>query len=225
MPPAFVNRLRSNSIPLNTIAPKPASEDYSSDLAALATRILYRSPLPSPSDLPIYILDSASLPNAKQEYYDRLLPYVLARLPHEDELIGGLEYEIVFFAGGNPSSSYSRKPTSATIQDEEEEGDEEKQHGPSIRTGIRRRNKPGFGWFMRAYNVLTRAMRKRLKKLWIVHEKRWVRVLVEMFATVVSPKFRKKVVHGMALIPGHPRKATNKNICAYTAIQSLHSVH
>ncbi|KAL9098845.1 MAG: hypothetical protein Q9163_005566, partial [Psora crenata] len=43
--------------------------------------------------------------------------------------------------------------------------------------------------------ALNRATRKNLLKLWVVHEKAWVRVLVAMFATVVSPKFRKKAVH------------------------------
>ena len=189
MPPAFVNRLRSNSIPLNTVPPKTTSEEYSPELAALAKRILYRSPLPSPQYLPIYILNSATLPNAKQDYYDRLLPYVLARLPHEEELIGGLEYEIVFFAGGNPSSNYRRRQRHA---EDDNEDDEVRSPGT-----VRQSRKPGFGWFMRAYNALNRATRKRLKRLWIVHEKRWVRVLTETFATVVSPKFRKKVVHGM----------------------------
>ena len=204
MPPAFVNRLRANSIPLNTVPPKPSSDEYHPELAALASRILYRSPLNSPADLPIYILDSAAFPNAKQEYYDQLLPYVLTQLPHEEELIGGREYEIVFFAGGNPGSTYARKTSSA--EDDEVEEKEEEQHGGRIGARVRRSKKPGFAWFMKAYNVLNRATRKRLKKLWIVHERRWVRVLVEMFATVVSPKFRKKVVHGkLAPSPHGPR--------------------
>lgn len=38
-------------------------------------------------------------------------------------------------------------------------------------------------------------MRKRLQKLYIVHEKAWVRVLVEVFSTIVSPKFRRKIHH------------------------------
>lgn len=193
MPPAFVNRLRANSIPLNTIPPKQSSEEYSSDLAALACRILYRSPLNSPTDLPVFILDSAAFPNAKQDFYDQLLPYVLARLPHEEELIGGLEYEIVFFAGGDPGSKYGKN--ASTAEDEEADEKDEQQHGGGIAAKVKRSSKPGFAWFMKAYNVLNRATRKRLKKLWIVHERRWVRVLFEMFATVVSPKSRKKIVH------------------------------
>ena len=181
----IANRLRSNSLPLNTIPPTHTSKEYSPELSALATRILYRSPLPSPTDLPVFILNSAAFPDAKQDYYDELLPYVLARLPGEEELIGGQEYEIIFFAGGNSGSNYG----SRRLNDDEDEASDE---GSSTK-----KKRPGFGWFMRAYKALNRATRKRLQKLWIVHEKGWVRVLVEMFATVVSPKFRKKVVHGM----------------------------
>ena len=96
---------------------------------------------------------------------------MLARLPDEEELIGGHGYEVVFFAGGGANG--------ATVV---------------------RKGRPGWGWFLQAYHVLTRATRKRLQRLWVVHEKRWVRVLVEMFSTVVSPKFRKKIVHGECLL-------------------------
>ena len=181
----LANRLRSNSLPLNTIPPAHTSTDFSPELSALATRILYRSPLPSPADLPVFILNSAAFPDARQDYYDELLPYVLARLPGEEELIGGLEYEIIFFAGGNSGSTYA----SRRANDDEDEGSDE--------GGSSKKKRPGFGWFMRAYKALNRATRKRLQRLWVVHEKGWVRVMMEMFATVVSPKFRKKVVHGM----------------------------
>ena len=40
-------------------------------------------------------------------------------------------------------------------------------------------------------------MRKRLQKLYIVHEKAWVRILTEIFSTIVSPKFRRKIYHCM----------------------------
>ena len=180
----LTNRLRSNSLPLNTIPPAQSSPDYSLELSALAARILYRSPLPSPADLSIYILNSAAFPDANQDYYDQLLPYVLARLPKEEQLIGGLEYEIIFFAGGKGSDTYGSKRTN----DDGEEGGGE--------AASPKKKGPGFGWTMRAYNALNRVTRKRLQKLWIVHQKGWVRVLLEMFATVVSPKFRKKVVHG-----------------------------
>lgn len=161
-------QLRSNSNPLSSVPPAPNSSEYSTSLANTAARILYRSPLPSQKDLPIYILNSWAFPDASTTNYDTLLPYVLARLPDDDELIGGLGYEIVFFAGGGG-------------------GDEATQT---------KKSRPGWGWFLQAYHVLTRATRKRLQKLYIVHEKKWIKVLVETFASIVSPKFRKKIIHG-----------------------------
>lgn len=91
---------------------------------------------------------------------------MLARLPEEEELLEGRGYEVVWFAGG----------------------------GSGVAKG--RRGRPGWSWFLQAYGVVGRALRKRLSRLWVVHERGWVRVLVEMFSTVVSPKVRKKVVHG-----------------------------
>ncbi|KAJ9642299.1 hypothetical protein H2199_004679 [Coniosporium tulheliwenetii] len=160
----IAQRLRSSS--LSAVPPPRASSDYSTSLAGAAASILYRSPLPSKSGLPIYVLNAAAFPDSQEADYDALLPYVLARLPGEDELINGREYEVVFFAGGNPESATSQ-----------------------------RKSRPGWGWFVQAYHVLSRAMRKRLQKLYIVHERSWVRVLVEMFSTIVSPKFRRKIVH------------------------------
>ncbi len=161
--------LRSRNPPssLTTVPPPSSSTEYSTRLADLATRILYRSPLPSKNDLPVFILNAAALPDAKNTDYDALLPYVLARLPDEEELIGGHGYELVFFAGGSSAGATGAK-----------------------------KGRPGVGWFFQAYHILSRAMRKRLKMLYIVHEKNWIRILIEMFSTVVSPKFRKKVVHG-----------------------------
>ena len=164
----FTQRLRSSSQPLlSAIPPSPTSREYSLSLANLATHILYRSPLPSQNDLPVFVLNAAALPDAKIVEYDALLPYVLARLPDEEELIGGHGYEIVFFAGGKSNGATTVK-----------------------------KGRPGWGWFLQAYHLLTRATRKRLQKLYIVHEKNWIRLLVGMFSTIVSPKFNKKVVHG-----------------------------
>ena len=168
----IANRLRSNSIPLSSVTPPITSTEYSIPLANLAARILYRSPLPSQNDLPIFILNAAAFPDARTTDYDALLPYVLNRLPDNEELIGGHGYEVVFFAGG--------------------EGRNEALQNKKAR--------PGWGWFLQAYHVLTRATRKRLHTMYIVHEKKWIRVLMEMFATVVSPKFRKKIVHGETLV-------------------------
>ncbi|KAF2155696.1 hypothetical protein K461DRAFT_274713 [Myriangium duriaei CBS 260.36] len=157
-------RLRSNS--LRTVPPPQHSDDYDEDYASRAAAILYRSPLPSPSGLPLYILNAAAFPDAFEIDYDALLPYVLARLPEEDDLIAGAEYEVVFFAGGQPESVTGDKKSG-----------------------------PGVGWYIQVYQVLSRALRKRLQKIWIVHERSWVRVLTEVFGTIVSPKFKRKIVH------------------------------
>lgn len=161
----IVNRLRSNSTPLNSVPPASTSNDYSTDLANLAARIIYRSPLPSQNDLPVFILNGGAFPDAKTTDYDVLLPYVLSRLPDDEELIGGHGYEVVFFAGiGGNATKQTKKA------------------------------KPSWQWFMQAYHMLTRAKRKRLQKLYIVHDKNFIRLLIEFFASVVSPKFRKKVI-------------------------------
>ena len=157
---------------LSAIPPSPSSKEFSTALADIATHILYRSPLSSQKDLPIFILNAAAFPDAKAVDYDYLLPYVLARLPDEDELIGGQGYEIVFFAGDR---------------------------GNGVTTAKKAR--PGWGFLLQAYHLLTRLTRKRLQKLYIVHEKSWIRLLVGMFSTVVSPKFNKKVVHGKNFRP------------------------
>ncbi|EKG21508.1 hypothetical protein MPH_01166 [Macrophomina phaseolina MS6] len=157
-------RLRSTS--LSAVPPPRTSADYDHELAKAAASILYRTPVPSDSGLPIYILNAAALPDADEHDFDALLPYVLARLPGEEELLSGTEYEVIFFAGGDAERAAGGK-----------------------------RNRPGWGWFIQAYHVLSRAMRKRLQKLYIVHERSWVRILVEMFSTIVSPKFRRKIVH------------------------------
>jgi len=157
-------RLRSSS--LAAVPPPRTSQDYSADLASIAASILYQSPLPTQSGLPLYILNAAAFPDSYEVDYDSLLPYVLARLPGEDDLIAGAEYEIVFFAGGTPESATN-----------------EKKQGP------------GLGWYLQAYHVLSRATRKRLTRLWVVHERSWVRVLIEVFSSIVSPKFKKKIIH------------------------------
>ncbi|KAF2142389.1 uncharacterized protein K452DRAFT_297688 [Aplosporella prunicola CBS 121167] len=157
-------RMRSTS--LSAVPPPRSSAEYDHELAKIAASVLYRTPIPSESELPIYILNAAALPDVEEADFDALLPYVLARLPGEEELLSGTEYEVIFFAGGDAERA----------------------------AGVKK-NRPGWGWFIQAYHVLSRAMRKRLQKLYIVHERSWVRILVEMFSTIVSPKFRRKIVH------------------------------
>lgn len=136
-------------------------------MAKAATSILYRSPIPSKEGRPVFILNAAAMPDTHETDFDALLPYVLARLPEEDDLLKGYEYEVVFFAGDGDNGATTKK------------------------------HRPGWGWFLQAYHVLSRAMRKRLQKLYIVHEKAWVRILTEIFSTIVSPKFRRKIYHCM----------------------------
>jgi Rho GTPase-activating protein 1 len=158
-------RDRSNST-ISTVPPAEDSEDYLPELAAVAASILYRSPVLSKDGRPVYILNAAAFPDACEVDYDSLLAYVLARLPGEDELISGTEYEVVFFAGGPPDNATA-----------------EKKQGPPT------------GWYLQAYHVLSRALRKKLQMLYIVHPRTWVRVLINIFGTIVSPKFRRKIVH------------------------------
>ena len=157
---------RSRSTSLSSVPPAKTSGDFDRGLATLAASIIYKSPLPSQAGLPIYIVNAAAFPDAYEVDYNALLPYVLARLPEEDELISGTEYEIIFFAGGQPDGATT-----------------EKKQGP------------GVGWYLQAYQVLSRATRKKLQKLYIVHPRTWVRVLVNVFGTVVSPKFRRKIIN------------------------------
>ncbi|KAI7153405.1 Rho GTPase activation protein [Hortaea werneckii] len=157
---------RSRSTSLSTVPPAEHSDEWDPALAAIAASILYRSPLPSREGRPVYILNAAAFPDAFEVDYDTLLSYVLARLPEEDELLSGTEYEIIFFAGGQPEGATSEK-----------------------------KNGPGIGWYLQAYHVLSRATRKKLQRLYIVHPRTWVRVLVSVFGTVVSPKFRRKITH------------------------------
>ena len=164
----FRRRSRGNS--LSTIPPSIDTSDYSTENASLAASILYKSPLPSQNNLPVYILNSAAFPDSNELNYDALLPYVLARLPSDEQLIGGKGYEVVFLAGGEDRPSDAPKKA-----------------------------RPGWSWFLQAYQILSRAMRKRLQKLYLVHERRWIRVMSETFSTIVSPKFRRKVVHVSSL--------------------------
>lgn len=157
-------RTRGNS--LSTVPPKETDEDHIPELAACAASIIYRTPKPSPEGRPVYILNAAAFPDSFDVDYDSLLSYVLDRLPKEDELLSGTEYEIVFFAGGQPEGATTEK-----------------------------KNGPGIGWYVRAYEVLSRALRKKLQRLYIVHPRTWVRVLLGAFSTIVSPKFRRKLIH------------------------------
>lgn len=176
--------------------PSMSDPAYDPDLAALAEKILYRSGIDPESGGPLLILCAASFPDAKAVDYNKLLPYVLSVLPGDEELgpeEEGGGYSVVFFSGGGAI------PGTAGA-------------GGGGNGGYR----PSWSWTLQAYHLvhcllssfdlggeeepnrpkqLGRAVRKRIRKLWVVHEKAWVRIIFEMMAGVVSPKFRKKVVH------------------------------
>ena len=170
--PAAPFAQRPSNTSMNTVPPPLQSPDYSPQLAEIAKSIIYRSPIPSSSGLPIYILSAAALPDAKEVHFDALLPYVLSRLPDEYELLSGQNYEIIFFAGGGGDGATAVKKTL-----------------------------PGWGWIFQAFQALSRALRKRLQKLYIVHERAWIRLMVDAFSTVASPKSSKKIVHGEHSFP------------------------
>jgi Rho GTPase-activating protein 1 len=120
----LARRLRRAS--LTAVPPPENSPQYSPELARLAARILYCSPLRSEKGLPIYILNAAAFPDSKEIDYDTLLPYVLRRLPAEEELIEGIGYDIIFFAGGD----------SGNISGKEKKG------------------RPGWVWFLQVYHLV-----------------------------------------------------------------------
>jgi Rho GTPase-activating protein 1 len=179
-------RSRSNSGSSPSLPPPPAPNPplrapalhdpaYDPDLAALAAKILYRSGTDPVSGGPLLILCAAAFPDANEVDYSVLLPYVLSNLPGDEEL-GGLEdgaihggYSVIFFAGGGADG----KPAPG---------------------------RPSWKWTLQAYTLvgvfreitgtvhddrqrdladgsgqLGRAVRKKIRKLWVVHEKGWIR--------------------------------------------------
>lgn len=186
---------RSISPPSVSKAPEEGDPKYDHVLAGLAAKILYRAGACPISGGPLLVLCAASFPDTRQVDYNELLPYVLSILPGDDELgeeSDGGGYSVVFFAGGG----------SANIG------------GGGANAG--KGNRPSWTWTLQAYHLvrlprvklvkatrylrmrqLGRAVKKRIRKLWVVHERAWVRVILEVMAGVVSVKFRKKLVHCM----------------------------
>ncbi|PWW78915.1 RhoGAP-domain-containing protein [Tuber magnatum] len=167
---------RSISPPSVAKAPEEGDPKYDHALAGLAAKILYRAGACPVSGGPLLVLCAASFPDTRQVNYNELLPYVLSILPGDDELgeeSDGGGYSVVFFAGGGSANVGS------------------KEGGANAGNG----NRPSWAWTLQAYHLLGRAVKKRIRKLWVVHERAWVRVILEVMAGVVSVKFRKKVVH------------------------------
>lgn len=56
-------------------------------------------------------------------------------------------------------------------------------------------NKPSWSWVAKTYSMLDRPTKKRIKKVYVVHESWWVRAVTEMLRGVVSSKFKRKIIH------------------------------
>lgn len=124
------------------------------------------------------MLCAGAFPDANIVDYTVLLPYVLSNLPSDEELAPvedggqGGGYSVIFFASGG-----DKKQDTAT--------------------------RPSWKWTLQAYTLvgviremagrmsedrememadengqLGRAVRKNIRKLWIVHEKSWIRELI-----------------------------------------------
>lgn len=60
-------------------------------------------------------------------------------------------------------------------------------------------NKPSWSWVAQTYAMLERPVRKRVRKIYVVHESWWVRTITQMLRGVVSAKFKSKIVHVSSL--------------------------
>jgi Rho GTPase-activating protein 1 len=60
-------------------------------------------------------------------------------------------------------------------------------------------SKPSWSWVAKTYAMLERPTKKRIKKIYVVHESWWVRAMIEMLRGVVSSKFKSKIVHVSSL--------------------------
>ncbi|KAK9378377.1 uncharacterized protein V2V93DRAFT_376057 [Kockiozyma suomiensis] len=151
IPARPLNRLRKLKSSSSSNAQQ--QQHYSEiELRAIVDRILYPTAVEDPvTNTPLFILNSTALPSPRDVSYNLLLPHLL-------DVVAGLDYSIVFFAGGAV-------------------------------------HRPTWAWMIHTYSSLDRDIRKRLKRLYIVHENWWVRTIMEMVAGAVSGKFRKKAVH------------------------------
>lgn len=56
-------------------------------------------------------------------------------------------------------------------------------------------NTPSWSWITKMHDMLSRDVKKRVGKVYVVHESWWVRAVTEMFRGIISTKFREKMVH------------------------------
>lgn len=72
-------------------------------------------------------------------------------------------------------------------------------------------NRPSWAWLTRVYNMLSHDMKKRVGKVYLVHESWWVRAVTEMFTGITSSKFSSKISHISSL----SELATNLDITQF----------
>lgn len=55
--------------------------------------------------------------------------------------------------------------------------------------------RPSWPWLIHNLSKLNKRLRKGLQKLYLVHEKSWIRVCMQLMENIVSPKFARKIRH------------------------------
>lgn len=56
-------------------------------------------------------------------------------------------------------------------------------------------HRPSWPWLIHNISKLNKRFRKGLQKLYLVHEKSWIRVCMQLMENIVSPKFGRKICH------------------------------
>lgn len=54
---------------------------------------------------------------------------------------------------------------------------------------------PNMPWLLNSYRLLSREAKKRVQKVYMVHERWWVKTFTSLLGNVVSPKFQRKITH------------------------------
>lgn len=201
-----------SQVPKAPVATDPA---YNPELAHLASKILYRSGTDPVSGGPLLILCAAAFPDADHVDYTALLPYVLANLPADDELNAGSGYSVVFFAAGG-----ERKAVPGAT--------------------------PSWKWTLQAYTLvgvireiagtlvedrrrdvadgseqLGRAVRKQIRRLWIVHERNWIRELLGPKWRVFTLALTHEKGPSLSLWQVSCRLSSRRRLCMVRSLNSL----
>lgn len=68
--------------------------------------------------------------------------------------------------------------------------------------------RPSWPWLIHNFTKLNKKYKKGLQKLYLVHEKSWIRVCMQLLENFVSPKFAKKISHIRNLTQLHEELGT-----------------